>query len=336
LRWCLFAEPVHIARGGKIRLEAVLANEDVLKPGDYPARILVSGPNQARILDRHIAVTIPPRKAGNEPPFAQPCFSTELAVDGPSGKYQLLATFERGAAAAGGNIEFYVTDPGEMPPVNADVILWGEDPFLAHWLAGHGIPTRPFSPQAAIESGQGRKMLRPEVILASSKPPSRSCKAAFDELSRRIAAGATAIFLDPQVFAAADDPTAFLPLEPRGTLVPIRGWLYLKDEWAKRHPIFDGLPAGGLMDYNYYRELIPDLVWQGQDPPAEAVAGAIKASQDYSSGLMLAVYRRGEGRLVLNTLKIRENLEVHPAAQRLLRNLLRYAAAPPQPISAKH
>ena len=27
-------------------------------------------------------------------------------------------------------------------------------------------------------------------------------------------------------------------------------------------------------------ELIPDLVWQGQAPPDEAVAGAIKASQD--------------------------------------------------------
>ena len=32
------------------------------------------------------------------------------------------------------------------------------------------------------------------------------------------------------------------------------------------------------MDYAYYREIIPDLVCQGQDPPAEAVAGAIKAS----------------------------------------------------------
>ena len=40
---------------------------------------------------------------------------------------------------------------------------------------------------------------------------------------------------------------------------------------------------------------------------------------------MVAVYRLGEGRFVLNTLKIRENLETHPVAERLLRNLLRYA-----------
>ncbi len=106
----------------------------------------------------------------------------------------------------------------------------------------------------------------------------------------------------------------------------IRGWLYLKDEWAKRHPIFEGVPAGGLLDYTVYREIIPDLVFSGQDAPDAAVAGAVKASQDYDSGLMLAIYRLGAGRFVVNTLRIRENLGTHPVAERLLRNLLLYAA----------
>ena len=80
------------------------------------------------------------------------------------------------------------------------------------------------------------------------------------------------------------------------------------------------------MDYTFYREIIPDAVWVNQDPPLEAVAGAIKASQDYSSGLMLSVHRFGAGRFILNTLSIRDNLGAHPAAERLLRNLLRFAA----------
>jgi hypothetical protein len=145
-------------------------------------------------------------------------------------------------------------------------------------------------------------------------------------LARHIARGSTVVFLSPEVFAKGDRPTAWLPLARKGTVSPIHGWLYLKDEWAKRHPIFEGLPAGGLMDYTYYREIIPDLVWSGQDPPAEAGAGAIKASQDYASGLMVAVYPLGEGRFVLNTLRVRENLDSHPVAERLLRNMLRYAA----------
>jgi hypothetical protein len=72
----------------------------------------------------------------------------------------------------------------------------------------------------------------------------------------------------------------------------------------------------------------------GQDPPTEAVAGAIKASQDYSSGLMLAVYDSGAGRFILNTLLIRENLGTHPAAERLLRNLLNAAAKPSDATSS--
>ncbi len=317
LRWCLFVEPVHVARGAKVHLEAVLADEDTLAPGQYPARLQVVGPELTRVLDRTITVTVPRRDGNREPPFARPCFAQDVVIDGPSGKYRFLATFQRGAAAAGGATEFYMTDPAEMPAVQTEVVLWGDDPGLTQWLAEHEIRSRPFSPAAPAER---------EVILASDKPAPPGGPKAFADLARRIAHGSTVVFLSPKVFAQGDQPTAWLPLAHKGTLAPIRGWLYLKDEWAKRHPIFEGLPAGGLMDYTYYREIIPDLVWIGQDPPAEAVAGAIKASQDYSSGLMVAVYTLGAGRFVLNTLRIRDNLGTHPAAERLLRNMLRYAA----------
>ena len=80
------------------------------------------------------------------------------------------------------------------------------------------------------------------------------------------------------------------------------------------------------MDYTFNREIIPDLVFMGQEPPVEVVTGAVKASQDYSFGLMLAMHELGAGRFFLNTLLIRENLGTHPAADRLLLNLLLYAA----------
>ena len=196
--------------------------------------------------------------------------------------------------------------------MKTEVVLAGDDAELAKWLGDHGIRCRTL---AAGEPAQR------EVILVSKTPP------AFEELWRRVERGATAVFLSPEVLKKGDQPLGWLPLANKGTATPIRGWLYLKDEWAKRHPIFDGLPSGGLMDYTFYREIIPDTVLVGQDPPAEAVAGAIKASQDYSSGLMVAVYESGAGRFILNTLLIRENLGTHPAAERLLRNLLNYAAS---------
>jgi hypothetical protein len=78
-----------------------------------------------------------------------------------------------------------------------------------------------------------------------------------------------------------------------------------------------------------YRELIPDVIWVNDRPPTEAVAGAINAAQDYHSGLLVSVHELGHGRFIVNTLRIRDNLATHPGAERLLRNMLRYAAQDP-------
>jgi len=317
LRWCLFAEPVNVYRGSPVLLEAVLANEDLLAPGDYPVCLEVFGPDAAPVFDRALNLTIPPRGAGEEPPFALPVFAESMVIDGPSGKYRFAASFERGAAAAGGEAEFYVADPADMPAVEIEAVLWGEDAELREWLTDQAIRAAPFDSRTSANR---------EVILASKNPAAPGGAEAFRELARRIAAGSTAIFLSPEVFRKGDDQTGWLPLANKGSLAQMRSWLYLKDEWAKRHPIFDGLPSGRMMDYAFYREIIPDKVWSGQGPPSEAVAGAINAAQGYSSGLLVAVYELGAGRFILNTLRIRENLGKHPAAERLLRNMLRFAA----------
>jgi len=306
LRLCLFAEPVNVYRSARVRFEAVLANEDALAPGEYPVRLLVAGPQNRRIFEKTVKVTI-----GKEGPFAAPIFAQDVVVDGPSGRYRFLASFERGGAATGGETEFYVADPADMPKVKAEVVLASDDADLIKWLSQRGVRWR------KLADGQAAPR---EVILVSGALP------VFEELWKRVRQGATAVFLSPEVLKKGDQALGWLPLANPGTASPIHGWLYLKDEWAKRHPIFDGLPSGGLMDYTFYREIIPDVVFSGQDPPAEAVAGAIKASQDYSSGLMLAVHKLGAGRIVLNTLLIRENLATHPAADRLLLNLLRYGS----------
>ena len=317
LRWCLFVEPVNTYCRTSVKLEVVLANEDALPPGKYPVRLQVVGPDTSRVFERTVTVTIQDRKSKPEPRMVLPVFAEAVTIDGPPGKYRFMATFERGAAAAGEAVEFYMADPAQMPPVESEVVLWGEDAKLAKWLVEHGIRTRRWSPGPPT----GR-----EVILALNTAAPPGGPTAFAELAGRVACGSTVVFLSPAVFAGDNQPTALAPLANKGALTVIPNWLYHKDEWCKRHPIFEGLPAGGLMDYTFYREIIPDAVWSGLDPPAEAVAGGINASQGYSSGLMVAVYNLGSGRFVINTLRIRENLGPNPVAERLLRNMLNYAA----------
>ena len=318
LRWCLFAEPCHVYRGQKVRLEAVLANEDALGPGKYPVRLQVVGPAGTTVFDRTIELEVP-RPCRREPSrrwrFAVSTRKWRSTV--PKGN---IGSWRRSSAArrrrAGRRRSTSPTRRG-CPRSRRR-----SSPGATTRCSPAGCRTTAF---ATDPSTRDRTSGR-EVILASDTPPAGDPAAAFRTLARRVARGSTVIFLAPEVFRAGDQPLRWLPLKTKGTLTPIRGWLYLKDEWAKRHPIFEGLPAGGLMDYTVYREIIPDLVFSGQDAPDAAVAGAIKASQDYDSGLMLAVYRLGAGRFVVNTLRIRENLGTHPVAERLLRNLLRYAA----------
>ncbi len=306
LRLCLFVEPGHVYRGARIRCEAVLANEDALAPGEYPVRLLVVGPQNQHVFEKTMNVAIT-----KDTPFAAPIFAEDVVVNGPSGRYRFLASFERGGAATGGEAVFFVADPAEMPAVKSEVALADDDAALTKWLGDHGIRWRKL---AADEQAQR------EVILVSKTPP------AFEEVWRRVEHGATAVILTPEVLKKGNEPLGWLPLKNRGSLARLKGWLYHKDEWAKAHPAFDGLPGGGMMDYAFYREIIPDLVFAGQDTPAQAIAGANDVSFDYSSGLMLAEYRLGAGRFILNTLLIRENLGTHPVAERLLRNLLNYAA----------
>jgi hypothetical protein len=315
LRWCLFAEPVQAYRGDAVHLEAVLANEDVLKAGAYPVRVQVVGPKGLRVLDKTVTVTIPDAGDGPEPPFAALMFSEDVVVDGPSGRYRFLVAFQGGGAATGGDVTFYVADPADMPAVDTEVALWGEDDELSAWLGEHGIRTGKLA-----DGGPAKR----EVILVGNKAAADA--PAWKDLVARIARGSTAVFLSTSVFKKEDQPLGWVPLADKGSVETLPSWLYHKDEWNKSHPIFDGLPSGDLMDYTFYREILPSRAWVGREAPAEVVAGAINTSVDYSAGLFTSVHPLGAGRFILNTLLIRENLGAHPVAERLLRNMLRYAA----------
>lgn len=317
LRLCLFAEPPHAYRGARVRFEAVLANEDALLPGQYPIHLQVIGPDKRRVFEKTVTVNIQDPKARHESAMAIPIFGEDIVVDGPTGKYQFQAAFERGGAATGGNTEFHVTDPADMPKIETDVALWGDDPTVTRWLTDHAIKTHPLS--------AGQQTAR-EVILVGRKPAAGDASA-WQELARHMARGSIAIFPYPGVFKKGENPIGWVPLANKGTLNTKNDWLYPHDQWFNRHPIADGLPSGTLMDYTFYRDIISDSRWAGLDVPAELVAACINTSNGYDSGTLMAVYRFGAGRFVLNTLWIGEQLGHDPVAEHLLRNLIRYAAA---------
>ena len=343
LKWNLFVEPWNIYRGGTVHAEVVLANEDALRPGDYSVEVVLFDPEQKPVLKETVPLHIPDSKT--ELPFALPVWAKEVKIDGIAGRYRLTANFVAGASAVDDEADFLVTDAQQMPPVATTVSLCGKDSGLEAWFKDKGIGCRPFDPATTTPH---------ETILVCGQVNPVS----LQSLTQSIARGAAAVFLTPLVkpislkacavnvsapalygeapgaILEAKEPVTqlqWLPLKAKGTVCVLDECLYRRDDWSRRHPVFDGLPCGGLMDWTLYRNIVPQngVGLTAIDTPDEVVCGALRTSEGYASGWYLGVYRMGAGTAILNCLNIRGNLGKDPVAERLLRNLLNYAAANP-------
>ncbi len=324
LRWCLFVEPLHTYAGRTVTVEAVLANEDVLKPGNYPARLRIFGPS-GRVWEHSTTAQLPEPDADQDAPLAVPVFKDQVSIDGPAGAYVLAAHMEQGGSPAGDRLTFYVSDPKALPRVNADVSLWGIDESTQTWLTNNGLRCRPFGAQ---DHGA------PDVILVGDLSTLDTQQADWQSLAERMARGSTVLFLDPRAFQRGDDPTGWLPLGQKGRCYSFRNWLYHREDVARPHRIFAGLPAPGILDWDYYGPVIPRYVFEGQETPDDIAAvffttgfAPSPTKNGYGAGLIVASYPFGAGRFLLNSLQILDNIDRHPAADRLLLNMIDYATS---------
>jgi hypothetical protein len=162
--------------GGLTGRRSYSAGQVQRKAAAIPVRFQVAGPDATRVFEKTIQVEIPMRDIKPEPPFVREVFSEDVRIDGPSGKYRFLATFEHGAAAGGGNVEFYVGDAAEMPPVKHEVVLCSHDPELADWCAARGI---------RINNSFAPEQRERELILVSGISPTDRA-AGFTDLARRM------------------------------------------------------------------------------------------------------------------------------------------------------
>ena len=316
LRWCLLVDPVHGYAGREITIEATLANEGVLRPGDYPVRFRILGP-ASLIWERSIIVTIP-----ESSPLAIPVLQETLKLDGLAGQYVFAANMENGGAPSGGRLTFYLSNPAELPAAQGRVSLWGLNARTAAWLTAHGADCRPLVDGATN---------RGETILVYKPREDETTPARLADLFAQVAAGATVVFLNHKALGNADGPTGYLPFKNKGTCYAFTDWLYHKECVAKRHPVFAGLSqTPGILDWDFYGPIIPHEIYEGLDTPNETIAASFVTAHHrcpggYGCGLLLAAYRHGAGQIILSTLHLVENLDAHPAADRLLLNLIRYA-----------
>ncbi len=324
LRWCLFVYPTHNYIGRPLKLEAVLANEDVLRPDQYPVRFRICGP-AGIAWERAATVRVDAPPPGEDGPLAIPVMAEEVSLGGPEGDYELAVSIEQGAAATEASWQFHLTDPASLPPLNQTVTLWGVPTEVENWLKTHGASCTEF---------RGGTPGQREIILVGDLSKAAGTAEDWKELARRMARGSVVVFLSQQAFQREKDAVGWLPLATKGRCYAFNDWLYHKECVAKTHPVFDGLPGKGILDFYYYGPVIPHYLFDGQELPAEVIAAAFAAGYPvkggYASGILLGRYGFGEGHFIVNTFPILDQLDRHPAADRLLLNLVKYAGSFPE------
>jgi len=325
LRWCLFVEPGHVYAGRPFEIEAVLANEDVLKPGTYPARLKIFG-SAGTVWGRKIDFSVPQPAQDDDAPLTVNVLRESVKLNLPPGTYEFAASLERGGAPVSGRRTFYVSAVSSQV-ATSNVTLLGIEPKAAEWLKSHGVNCRPF---------ETSRQNAAEVILVGDLSKSETGLKGWRELLERSARGSTIVFLSPAAFKRGEDATGWLPLVNKGRSYRFKDWVYHKECVAKEHPIFEGLQGKGVMNWEYYDQLIPHYVFDGQDTPDDVAAASFATGyQDgtlgetfrlgYASGLLFAGYRFGQGRFFINTFPMLENLDTNPVADRMLLNIIRYA-----------
>ena len=323
LTWSIFLDTTSLYSGGSVRIEALLVNEDVLPSGRYPARLEIAGPGGV-VWSKAVDVTVPPPGPGRSElsTMVHPAFKDTVRVAGPPGRYEAIARLERGGVAAEARSPFYVSDPAALGEVPVPVTVADHGRRLSDWLTARGVKVRRHDPAAAPAHR--------EVILVAKAGIYPKSTGAYEELMGRVDRGSVAVFLKPGAFAAGGKgPLALLPLGVKGRLTAGRPCWWSIDHFVRAHPIFDAMPANRLMDSCYYRLVWPDVSLVAASE-GETVAGAFGigciGEGGYFSGVDLGVHPFGKGQVIVNTLRIEEHLGRDPAADRLLLNLIRFAA----------
>jgi hypothetical protein len=258
-----------------------------------------------------------------------------MQIDGPAGTYEIRVLFEKDTAPVGGRGYFIVSDAKDLPKIDAQVTLWGDEELLGAWLRKQGIECRSF-----LDTDPGKR----EIILVGGLSEQPRDLSDWRKLLRRVYRGSVAVFLTPKVFKRGDDQLGWLPFSEKGSISRSSTWAPGSDSFVKDHSIFDGLPRRGLLDLVFYRDLLPEQSFDGQELPKEIVAGVFgvgyyptKDRSGYYSGIHIGVYDCGAGRFIINSLLLLENLGKHPASDRLVLNMIRYAsrftADPTLPLS---
>ncbi len=247
---------------------------------------------------------------------------------GPSGTYKVRVRF---AGYANENEFFYLAKKDLQAPATEFAVL---DPNrqITPFLETHGMHFRDFT---------GAEKL--PVIVATDSSPDAETLSRFKLLVDNVKLGGVAVFLKtPGVRVGAKNPdhpllrSGVFPFQTR--LRAARGDWAPVNHGVRPHPIFEGLPANDFMGQAYLNVCATETIEGIQAPPIVGSLSFVAGNNERHEwnyhgpkaawwGADMVVVPYGNGRLLLSTLRITENLGHDPVADKLFYNIVRWAGS---------
>ncbi len=315
LKWCLFTSDSHVYRNRPFTIEAVIANEDVLEEKTYPVAVKIIGDGKV-VYEKYLDFT--PTKEQLEF-LSVPVFKEEITLDVPEGEYVLRAEILSGAAATDGTLKFFVGDDSLVETQNIKIAQYGISENVKRFLSSKGIET------VSLEEITNEKAILVGDIAEEEKD------SVWAKLTALAKEGINVICASRFALEKGDEMCYYLPVNEKPDRYPhhkgFTDWLYHKEYIAHRHPYFENLPCGKIMDWEYYMYLISGACYFDGQTPDETVVACVGPGNinpnGYEGGFNIGSFNVGKGKFIVNSLNILENIDLNPAADRLLCNIIK-------------
>ena len=284
----------------EVPVTVLLLNEHRLE-GRVDLSLQVVGPTRQVLWKKKRSVKIP--RGGKE------LWSGSISASGSTGPHRFVVRLMKDMKCIAENsVEFFVFNPAER--WDGQIHLLDRD---GQWASGCSSMASLSSLQAPIHIETTRAnniSAYPENELA--------------QIIGQVKEGAVAIFFEPP--DDWNDLAQLIDPEISATSRPTAGPMGPTFHVAKLHPVFDGLPAGGLMGWPY-RDLLPRKTFteRGEEEICDCFAhpgagedGIVEVGND------ILVRRYGSGRVVFTHFRVLDFLGTDPLADRLFVNLLKH------------
>ena len=298
LRFCNFVD-INSYSDGEITLESVLANDGILKSGEYTANFAITS-------DYGVHHVFSEKFTINGDDFATQIFKRNVKLNLKEGKYYFTAELVEGSAV--GNVtHFYVYDK-----VNAkndkQVLLLGINEQNKDLLKSLGINFNDYNGES-----EGLVLVGNDNIVDVQK------------LIENVNSGLKIIFLDSNLFE--NDNINYLKVISEDIkLTHHRDWLYHKEYMLADREVFDGLGLK-ILELPRFVNVFPHTTINTQKTPDDVICPAfltgyygVKTGYELNYGAL--GFNCGKGKIIISTFEILNNLG-SPVADKLLINLIK-------------